>query len=236
VLEWGDMTAVETLLHLLGKQEGFGIYLGEGAQSFARRFEAEDEAVQVNGLEAAYHDPRGASGMALVYATSPRGACHNQSDYYLVEVGQVEPAIGLERFSLREGARKAANVARHQDWRTLCNSLVLCFFSNVGPEMVLSLINSACGLEWSIEDMMRAGERGFNLKRVINHRLGLTRSNDTLPKRMLEPYPDYPDAYVPDFHAMLDAYYLARGWERETGFPSKAKLESLGLDWVLTME
>jgi len=232
-LQWGDKQAVEILLNLMIKQEGFGILLGEGARALAKRFGAEEEAVQVNGLEAPYHDPRGASGMALVYATSPRGACHNQSDYFLVEVGQVEPAIGLKKFSFREGARKAVNVARHQDWRTVFNSLVMCLFSNVGPDIVLNLINSACGLEWSVEEMLRSGERGFTLKRLINHRLGLTRADDTLPKRMLESYSDDPEQFVPDFQTMLTAYYQARGWNPETGFPSEAKLNELGLGWVL---
>ncbi len=77
-------------------REGFGACLAEGARSLARRFGAEEEAVQVNGLEVPYHDPRGASGMALVYATSPRGACHNQSDYFLVDFGQVETSLGME--------------------------------------------------------------------------------------------------------------------------------------------
>jgi aldehyde:ferredoxin oxidoreductase len=28
---------------------------------------------------------------------------------------------------------------------------------------------------------------------------------------------------------MLDDYYEARGWDKETGLPTRAKLESLGL-------
>ncbi len=113
-LAWGDAAAVEQLLHLTAHREGFGAHLAEGALALARRFGVEDEAVQVNGLEAPYHDPRGASGMALVYATSPRGACHNQSDYFLVDFGQVEASLGMQLFDRHAGAEKAANVAIHQ--------------------------------------------------------------------------------------------------------------------------
>ncbi|HLE15333.1 MAG TPA: aldehyde ferredoxin oxidoreductase family protein, partial [Anaerolineales bacterium] len=189
-LEWGDGSSVERLVHLTARREGFGAYLAEGARALGARFRAEDEAIQVNGLEVAYHDPRNASGMALVYATSPRGACHNQSDYYLVEIGQVEEALGLGVYSPQGGAEKAANVARHQDWRTVNNSLVLCTLANVPPETVVGLLNHACGLDWDVEAMLRCGERGWNLKRVINHRLGLTRANDRLPGPLLLAYED----------------------------------------------
>ena len=35
---------------------------------------------------------------------------------------------------------------------------------------------------------MRSGEHGWNLKRAINNRMGLTAANDKLPKALLEPY------------------------------------------------
>jgi len=61
----------------------------------------------------------GHRGMALVYATSPRGACHNQSDYFMVDgLGHTMEEIGVELFGRFAGAEKAANVARHQDWRS----------------------------------------------------------------------------------------------------------------------
>jgi len=189
-LEWGDAVVVESLIHLAARRQGFGASLAEGARALARRFGAEDKAVQVNNLEVAYHDPRGASGMGLVYATSPRGACHNQSDYFLVEVGGAETVLGLEHYPRQAGAEKAANVARRQDWRTVCNSLVLCTLPSIPPEQVPALDNSACDLNLILEGMMRSGERGWNLKRVINHRLGLSRASDRLPKALLNQYSD----------------------------------------------
>lgn len=233
-LHWGDPSAVETLIHQTARREGIGKYLAEGARSFGKHFGVEELAVQVNGLEVAYHDPRGVSGMALVYATSPRGACHNQSDYFFVDMGQVETSIGLELYPRQSGSEKAANVAHHQDWRTVFNSLVMCFFANVPPETVLNLINSACGLEWSLSDMMLAGERAWNLKRAINNRFGLGRKNDKLPKQLLQAYTEGGAAgFVPKFDEMLAAYYAARSWDPVTGFPTPEKLQQLGLGWVI---
>ena len=232
-LHWGQAVVVESLVRQTCQRTGFGAYLALGSRALARQFGAEDEAVQVNGLETAYHDPRGASGMALVYATSPRGACHNQSDYFFVDVGQVEGALGLESHPPQGGAEKATNVAIHQNWRTVFNSLVICLFGNLPPETVLNLINTGCGLDWSIQDMLRAGERGWNLKRVINNRMGLTRANDCLPKVMLQPYTDNPEGFAPDLESMMQAYYKTRGWDPGTGYPCKEKLLELGLDWVI---
>jgi aldehyde:ferredoxin oxidoreductase len=80
---------------------------------------------------------------------------------------------------------------------------------------------------------MKLGERSWNLKRAINNRMGLTRANDKLPKALLTPFPDGGSAgFVPDIENMLIAYYEARGWDLETGKPSKEKLIELGLDDV----
>jgi aldehyde:ferredoxin oxidoreductase len=232
-LVWGNVVAVEQSIHWTAKQEGFGRYLALGARGLGAHFGGEQFAVQVNGLEVAFHDPRGASGMALVHATSPRGACHNQSDYYLVEVGQVYSSLGMAYYVPRAGAEKALNVMLHQNWRTVFNSLVMCIFANIPPEVLAELTSVAIGEDLSIEEMMRIGERGWNLKRVINNRLGLTNKNDKLPKGLLEPYQDDPSGFVPDFPAMLEAYYNTRGWDPNTGFPRVEKLNSLGLEWVV---
>ncbi len=235
-LNWENPEIIETLIHQTVAREGLGAWIAKGSRELASHFGCEDEAIQVNGLEVPYHDPRGSSGMALVYATSPRGACHNQSDYFVIDMGQVFPSLGIIALNRHAGAEKSRNVALHQDWRTIANSLVICVFANVPPDTILDLINAACGLNWGVKEMMLAGERGWNLKRVINNRMGLTSKNDTLPKALLQPYSDHPagaDGYVPDFKNMLEAYYEVRGWDPQTGYPKKEKLLSLGLEWVM---
>lgn len=233
VLNWSDVDAIKRLVNLIGSREGIGDLMAQGSRHFAAHFGVEEEAVQVNGLEVAYHDPRGVSGMALSYATSPRGACHNQSDYFFVEWGHTQESLGITYFERQAQAEKAANVAKHQDWRTIFNAVVMCIFANVEPELQVKLINAGCGLDWTIEDMMKAGERAWNLKRAINIRMGLTRANDKLPKALLEPFPDGGSAgFVLDFDAILLAYYDARGWDLETGKPAREKLLDLGLSDV----
>jgi aldehyde:ferredoxin oxidoreductase len=233
-LHWGDTTAAAKLLQQITMREGIGEWMAQGSRRFAAHFGMEEEAVQVNGLEVAYHDPRGVSGMALVYATSPRGACHNKSDYFFVDWGQADPSLALEFFNAHAGAEKAINVARHQNWRTACDSLIMCIFSNISPEMVVGLVNAACGYDLSVDDLLACGERGWTLKRVINNRMGLTRANDKLPKALLEPLTDGPVAgYIPPLDEMLVAYYKVRGWDPESGKPTISKLLELNLEWVV---
>jgi aldehyde:ferredoxin oxidoreductase len=84
--------------------------------------------------------------------------------------------------------------------------------------------------------MMHCGERGWNLKRVINNRLGITRANDKLPDTLLKPYKisdGRTNGFAPDFQPMLKRYYEVRGWDSATGYPTKEKLTSLQLDWTI---
>jgi aldehyde:ferredoxin oxidoreductase len=233
-LRWGEPAAVETLVEQTALRQGLGAWLAKGSRALARHFGAEEQAVQVNGLEVAYHDPRAASGMALSYATSPRGACHNQSDYFLPDLfGMTEESLGMAFFERQAGAEKAANVAIHQNWRTLYNALVMCYFANVPPQTVVELVNAATGRDYSIKALLQVGERAWNLKRLINLRLGLTRAGDQLPKALLQPYPDGGSAgHVIPFDEMLQAYYAARGWDAATGQPSSEKLAALDLLWA----
>ena len=233
-LNWGDTNAAEKLVHLICSREGIGDLLAQGSRKFGATFGAEEDAVQVNGLEVAYHDPRGASGMAISYATSPRGACHNQSDYFFVDLlGNIKEEIGIEFHSRHAQAEKVGSIAKHQDWRTIANAIVMCIFANVDPQSKVDLVNAACGLDWSVDDLMKFGERSWNIKRAINNRMGLTSKNDTLPKALLTPLPDGgSEGFVPDIVGMLDAYYEVRGWDKETGRPTRGKLAELGMDDV----
>ena len=234
-LSWGNAESAERCVQLAIRREGFGELLALGARDFGRHFNAEEEAVQVNGLEAAYHDPRGASGVALSYATSPRGACHNQSDFYFVDLfGQTLEGLDMTFHPRQSDGEKVPEIVKHQNWRSVNNALVLCIFAEVPPQQVVELLNAAMGLNETVESLMQIGERAWNIKRVINNRLGLTRANDTLPKAFLKELPDGGSAgYVPDLEHMLSVYYAVRGWDSETGYPSEDTLKRLGLDWAI---
>jgi aldehyde:ferredoxin oxidoreductase len=230
-LEWGNQAAVEKLIHAIVEREGIGALLAEGSKSLAEHYGVPGFAAQVKGLEVPYHDPRGGSGSGLVYATSPRGATHMDSDYFWVDtLGRAVDELGIVPYKRFEGAVKSSNVARHQNWGAVLNSLVMCMHAVVPIEDLVRLINFATGFDYELEELITAGERGWNLKRVINNRHGLTMKEDTLPEILMKPMPDGGSAgYVPPLQEMLDAYYKARGWDTKTGKPFPEKLKQLGL-------
>jgi aldehyde:ferredoxin oxidoreductase len=98
-----------------------------------------------------------------------------------------------------------------------------------------SLIEKLMGYDFKVEDFAKTGERLYNLARVYNIREGVTRADDTLPARMLEePMPEGPaKGETVNLDILLDAYYDYRGWDKQTGKPTKEKLKELGLEWAI---
>ncbi|TET37401.1 MAG: aldehyde ferredoxin oxidoreductase [Anaerolineales bacterium] len=228
---WGDHASVEKLVHQTVLREGLGEIIAKGARALGENFDSPNSAMEVKGLEVPYHEPRGASGVGLVYATSPRGACHNQGPYYLVELGQTIEAIGIDFFNRQAGAEKVKNIIRHQNWTSVINALVMCIFANLPPSDTRKLIQYATGYEYTLNDLLLLGERSWNLKRMINHRLSPAGIDDSLPECFKVPLAEGGAAgYVPLIDGMLLAYYEERGWDSIIGMPTTEKMQELGLD------
>ncbi len=232
-LSWGNAATVIALVEKIGKREGVGDLLANGVRFVAKKLggEAYKFALEVKGLELAYHDPRSLSSLAAAYATYSRGACHRSYSHYLER--NTLPELGFEKPLDRHATeRKGIAAAVMQDYGGLYNSLKLCQFimRGVTVQEVVDCLNYVTGWDMDIGEFMRAGERASNLKRLYNVRLGMSRKDDTLPYRILnEALPDGGAAnYLPDLEAMLDEYYDYRGWTGD-GIPTRAKLEALGL-------
>jgi aldehyde:ferredoxin oxidoreductase len=232
-LSWGNAATVLTLVEKIGRREGIGDLLANGVRFLARHLggEAYKFAVEVKGLELAYHDPRALSSLAAAYATYSRGACHRSYSHYLER--NALPELGFEKPLDRHATeRKGEAAAVMQDYGGLYNSLKLCQFIMRGVKVqeVVDCLNYVTGWDLDLAEFMRSGERASNLKRLYNLRLGMTRKDDTLPYRILhEPLPDGGAAnYLPELEKMLDEYYDYRGWTQD-GNPTRAKLDALGL-------
>ncbi len=99
---------------------------------------------------------------------------------------------------------------------------------------MLALLSAITGREYDKVEFEKAGERIFNLEKLLNYREGFRRADDQLPDRFFE------DAFTigskkgavlnrNEFDAMLTRYYTDRGWDPETTRPGQAKLKELGL-------
>ncbi|MCX5857780.1 MAG: hypothetical protein NTZ57_07735 [Deltaproteobacteria bacterium] len=115
--------------------------------------------------------------------------------------------------------------------RTNENSACWCAFADALtiPDW-LNLFNAVAGYGWNIEDMMMAGRRVFYLKRLVNHRFGLTAEDDNLTPRMLEPANDgEPEGIQMNFEGMKARFYTLMGIDPVKGIPTKQILEEHGM-------
>ncbi len=235
-LTWGNAEAMIQAIDDIAHRKGIGELLADGVRAAAERIgpEAEAFAIHVKGMEMPYHDPRAFVSMAANYASASRGACHLEGLSYWMGYGArwkdwYDPA----EWEDHDSAGKGQVAADFQNYVAAYNPLGLCKFiikGKVGPHETASLVNAALGWEWTAEDVLAAGERVFNLKRLINLKLGITGADDTLPRRFLEePRPSgAAEGVLPDLELMMADYYRARGWSAE-GVPGREKLSQLGL-------
>jgi aldehyde:ferredoxin oxidoreductase len=252
-IKWGSSEAIVKLVDMIGNREGSGDLLAEGVWRAAQKIGqgAEEFAMHVKGREVPMHEPRGKRGVGLMYAVAERGACHMEwehDDMWDPETS-LRPELGLaedyvpERGLLEYGMSKARIAKIAGDLWSMCNSLVVCVFDiypGGGLEHItlLGILNAATGWNMTIREYMQVGERGINLARAFNARENLTRKDDALPRRLMEPLPDGLFAGKPFTQKMLDTmldnYYELRGWDKNTGIPTKTKLNDIGLESVAT--
>jgi aldehyde:ferredoxin oxidoreductase len=233
-IKWGDGDTVVKLVEMIVNQEGIGKLLSQGTLAMARKLgRDEGEAAQVKGMEVPMHEGRAWHGLAISYATGPRGACHLKGDYYNVDIGGALPVIeyNIMQTDRVTSVGKAENAAKYQNLKDLFDALTLCKYARFTPTQICQLLNATTGWEITPDDLLTIGERSINIKRAISNKLGLTREEDKLPKICLEPLDEgSTSGSVPDMDLMLKEYYQFRKWDWETGKPSREKLIELGLN------
>ncbi|MDI6819661.1 MAG: aldehyde ferredoxin oxidoreductase family protein [Candidatus Hodarchaeaceae archaeon] len=233
-LKFGNHEVFVELLRRIAFREGIGDLLAEGVRAAAERMGrgAEKFAMHVKGLELPAYDPRGAWGMALAYATACRGGCHLKAWTLAAEVFEAR----YDRFS-SEG--KAKLVFDLQNIRAAVDSIGVCVIGSraMGVREMARVMTVTTGWSFKADDITKAGERIYNLERLLAVRDGISREDDTLPPRLLnETLPHGPCKGIAlrgeDLDRMLDEYYALRGWDRR-GRPKKDKIEELGITKLL---
>jgi len=234
-LTWGNVDGVIKMVEKIARREGFGDVLAEGSRGAAKKIgkNAADFAVEVKGLEAPMHDPRGFHGMGLAYAMSNRGACHLQHMDLFVEQGQdVYPEIGLkEDYEGQTSEGKAEMTMISENLGMVCSSAVLCVFGMacLKANDLVEFLRTTTGFGYSLDELMECGERVWLLKRGLNNLMGITAADDRLPRKILTPVNEGAAAgSVPDIESMRKEYYGLRKLNAN-GYPSREKLESIGL-------
>jgi aldehyde:ferredoxin oxidoreductase len=231
---FGNAKALIQLVEKIGKREGIGETLADGVKAAAEKIGKNSIglAQQIKGLEVTGYDLRCLKTAALGFAVSFRGADHNRSGAYAVDLmGKVD------RLKAEKGRGKI--VKDLEDIYALIDSMIICknakgtFYKELSE--MAKLYSLVTGYDMTVEELSAAGERINTIAKLINLREGKTRIDDTLPwKVMNQPVPDDGPAKgavvtQDELDLMLDDYYQARGWTLE-GVPTKAKLAGLGME------
>ena len=209
-IPWGDADQMIDLMHKIGKREGIGDILAEGAWRAAKTFGDEGMANQVKGQSIAAYDPRGMQGMGIGYATSNRGACHLRGytpASEVLAVPQKTDPLGWE------GKGKLLTI--FQDLHAVSDSFDICKFSafSEGINEYVAQYAAMTGVQIDAQGLMKVGERIYNTERYYNNLCGFTGKDDSLPERFLK-YPGSGPAagHVCELEKMKKEYYDARGW------------------------
>lgn len=227
-LKFGNGDALVGFVEATAYREGFGDELAEGSKRMTEKFNHPEFFMGVKGQEFPAYDARAIQGMGLGYATSNRGGCHLKSYTVAPEI------LGLpEKMDPTVTEGKAEITKLFQDATSTVDAAGLCLFLTfaVGLPDMQPQLAAVTGIPYTVPDLMKAGERIWNIERMWNQRAGFTGKDDTLPKRLLEePIPSGPmKGQVNKLGEMLPRYYRLRGWTTE-GEPTERKLRSLGLE------
>ena len=253
-LAWGDGHAVLRAIEAIALRRGVGDLLAEGSLRAARTLgdAAVDLTVTVKGQELPAHMPQHKRSLGLIYAVNAFGADHQSSEHdsmlktkpgslhrrRLDELG----AFGdLDLRDLSDAKVRFAH--RTQCFYSALDSLGLCQFvwgpswQLYGPSDTVELVRYGTGWDATIEELIEMGERRIHLLRAFNAREGIGKAADVLPQKLFRPLEGKgPTAGVAltaeEFDHARETYYQLAGFDPATGYPTRAKLAALGLDWL----
>lgn len=223
-LGWGDAEAIVKLVGMIAQREGFGDVLAEGVKLAAEKIGrgALNYAMHVKGSPICMHDPRAAPRMALNYATGNLGAYHGKG----------------QKFSSAITSQSTVNeLIIKQNWAEVVDSLVMCdfMFAVWGGGLTIDLyipqlISAVSGINYDVKELLKIGERIYNMKRLHNLKMGISKKDDVLPKRFMKipRTTESGEKLITNLEPMLAEYYRIRGWNKN-GIPTEGKLKKLAI-------
>ncbi len=250
-MDWGNMDSTVEMINKIAHREGIGDTLADGVKKASKVIGkgSEEFAVNVKGLEGAAHDPRSGKALSLTYGVSNIGMSHIHPiegmayDAYKVDFGLIpyglEDPKQVDRFEER-GKGKASKILH--DFGIIPDAIGLCKFyiyAGLTPDDISKTLSTLTGWDIDGKELLKIGERIYNLQRMFDIREGISRKDDDIPQRVKK-IPDFgkyastPESAIQNYEAMLEEYYNARGWDLN-GIPKREKLRELGLEWIFDM-
>ena len=253
-LKFGVAEGIVQALDDMARRRGFGDEMANGTRLLSKRYGGADFAIQIKGLEMPAYDPRGSWGQGLAYAVANRGACHLSATTFALEVafGLLNPyttrakARFVQFFENLYAAVNSLHTCQFTSYAyvleppivkytpTFLLSLIMQYLPTVAIMLMdISIFSrlwrSVTGLRLNQWQMLKAGARIHVLERYMNTGEGISRKDDTLPRRFLTEGRgcDAKKRTVP-LQLMLDTYYRLRGYDAH-GIPTNKTLRRYGI-------
>lgn len=250
-VRFGDFESVVHLLEIIANRKGVGDILANGVKTAAEKLGKGSEkfAVHVKGLEWTGYECRNAPGMMLAYLTADIGAHHNRAWVLGHDVAGAATSVHdliTEGGSGQQQAKAVIdaeacvkNVIDSQHLRPMFDVLGTCRLQmmELGFEVdhYERLFAVITGKKRSWKELISVSEMIWHLTRSFSVRENESfgRHMDAAPPRLCrEPVKTGPNKghYITEdeIDLLLDAYYKARGWEKN-GIPAQKTLISMGL-------
>jgi aldehyde:ferredoxin oxidoreductase len=243
-LAWGNAEAVEELLFLTSRREGFGNVVADGTRAVERGHypaAALKYRMAVKGLmQSDPHDARILKAFALGLAVATRGMDHLRNRVTLEINSRIndDPAFKERLYGGPVSAAPNSYESKERAVRVCENayavgdSVGMCRFTTKlfnspslpGLDEFANQVANVTGLEFAPADLDAVGHNVMGVERLINGRLGVSRADDTLPDRWFEE-PVTVGQYAgeridrAEFDALLTRFYDLSGLDA-TGQPA----------------
>ena len=224
--------------------------------------DAEEYAMHCKGLPMFTESPIIEKGKALAMAVGPRGDHYrgypiieggiHRLDHSEMEGAELEAAKEklYQKAEAICGTRKGAvpdeyegkplMVKYNEDFEAITDCLGICKWASprlgidaYTEEEQASILSLGLGKEISTDMLFETADRLRCLERAFSIREGLTRAQEKLPRRMFEIVtPDGLSLSREKVEDMITQYYAVRGWDPDTGIPTRETLEKLDLGYV----
>ena len=261
-----DLATLENIIGKMASGKGFWGIIADGLPRIIKEIKGVDKYVEnanLKGLVASI-DGRLCLGVeAFAMLTQPRGG---QTSVLVRTPSTAIPGVSLKSlerlFSTYQFPQESMKriftaadfhvgraTALMEDIITLYNCLGICVRFTINslynPTIATEYYQAVTGINRETQALIKAGERTWNLLKVMNTREGFTRKDDEFPKSwLIEPIrTEKGDVYFHNYTQekridedvakdLFDGYYDERGWDVEKGIPTIKKLEELDLKFA----
>ncbi len=235
-LTWGNEDAIVKLTEKIGRREGFGALLADGATKAAERIGkgAGQYAMDVGGRALPFHDPRATPSIGAAYVADAQPANHmGPQGMSILDMGEPlgpDPLLQPEALDpFGDYDRKGNIYAKGSAYYQLLSSAGLCaLYCQFYTPPVVELLRPVTGWDLDWKEGLEIGKRILTLRQAFNAREGVLPDDFQLPERFKTPLGIGPTAgqQVP-FTTLKERYFTSMGWDPESGVPLAETMAAL---------